>query len=106
MLPKNNRLNLTRERFAKGDAQFSERSFKLIVKKGMTDGPKIGFIVSGKVGKATTRNKVKRIISEVVEKNLDNLPRNTYLIFIAFPQASTAGKEELVISVDKALSKV
>ena len=106
MLPKNNRLNLTKERFTIGDAQFSERLLKLIVKKGRSDGPKIGFIVSGKVGKATTRNRVRRTLSSVVEKNLDKVPRDSYLIFIAFPQAASVSREELVKSANKALSKV
>ena len=106
MLPKTNRLNLTKERFIRGDAQVSERYFKLVVKKGMAGGPKVGFIVSSKVGKAVVRNKVRRTLSESVQRNLLSISKDNHLIFIAFPQASSAKKDEIEISVKKALSKI
>ena len=106
MLPKNHRLNLTKERFTKGDSQVSERYFKLLIKKGKAEGPRIGFIVSGKVGKAVVRNSVRRALSKAVEERVDTLPVGLYLIFIAYPQAASATWEELDNSVDKAFTKI
>lgn len=106
MLPKRHRLNLKKEKFLKGDAQLPSQFFKLVVKKGVVGGPKIGFIVSGKVGSSVTRNKVKRILSESVEKKIDRIPNNLSLIFIAFPQSAGVTYREIDSSVDKILPKI
>ena len=72
----------------------------------MAGGPKAGFIVSSKVGKSVVRNKVRRALSESVQRNLLIIPKECHLIFIAFPQASSAKKDEIEVSVKKALSKI
>lgn len=101
MLPKSHRLNLKRERFLKGDAEFTSPYFKLSIKRGKEPGPKIGFIVSGKVGKAARRNRVKRLLSEAVAKRLIEVPKDAFLIFIAFPKASQASLADIDASVVK-----
>jgi ribonuclease P protein component len=106
MLPKKNRLNLTKGRFKKGDVQVSDRLFKVVVKKGREQGPKIGFIVNSKVGNAVTRNRVRRRLSDYLEKNIEKLPVDYHLIFIAYPQSSQASAAELYDSVGKALIKI
>ena len=106
MLPKIYRLNLKSERFSRGEKEFTCTFFKLIVKSQRSDKPKVGFIVSGKVGKAAQRNRVRRIFSEVAAKKLGRIPRDLALIFIAFPGSSKAKYEEIDSSFDKALSKL
>jgi len=106
MLPKKYRLNLTKGRFKRGDNQVSDRYFKIIVKRDRAVGPKIGFIVSSKVGNAVTRNKVRRSLSDAVEKNIETIPGNNHLIFIAYPQSSSAKSSELSNSVSRALEKI
>ena len=106
MLPKNYRLNITKERFKRGDNQVSDKYFKIIVKKGRIVGPRIGFIVSSKVGNAVTRNKVRRSLSAAVEKNIEEIPSDIHLIFIAYPQSSSAKPVEINDSVSRALTKI
>ncbi len=105
MLPKRNRLNLKKDRFLKGSTQFASPFFKLLLKKSAGDGPKIGFIVSGKVGKAASRNRVKRLLSEAAASKLEMISEDALLIFIAFPASGKAGLEEIKTSVDDTLSK-
>jgi len=106
MLPKNYRLNLKSERFSRGEKEFTGTFFKLIVKSRGYENPKVGFIVSGKVGKAAQRNRVRRLFSEVAAKKLGRIPRDRALIFIAFPGSSKAKYAEVDSDFDKALSKL
>ena len=106
MLPKKYRLNLAKGRFKSGDNQVSDKYFKIIVKKGRSVGPKIGFIVSSKVGNAVTRNRVRRSLSASVEKNIDTIPGDNHLIFIAYPQSASAKLGEINDSVSKAIVKI
>ena len=106
MLPKKHRLNLTKRRFNRGDSQVSAKYFKIIVKRGRSDGPKVGFIVNSKVGNAVTRNRVIRSLSAAVESSVANIPKDTYLIFIAHPQVASVEPSEIKISVNRALVKI
>ena len=106
MLPKKHRLNLDKERFFKGDFEENSAFFKLTAKKVDSDATKIGFIVSGKVGKATVRNSVRRKLSEAVHKRLDSIPPRLAIIIIAFPKAATAKESELGVNLERMLSKL
>lgn len=106
MLPKKHRLNLTKGRFRIGDNQVSDKYFKIIVKRGRSDGPKIGFIVNSKVGNAVTRNRVRRILSDAVESSIDGIPEDTHLIFIAYPQSASMKQSEISTNVSRALVKI
>ncbi len=105
MLPKKFRLNLKKERFLKVDKQLSGTLFKVVLKERQ-NGPKVGFIVSGKVGKAASRNRVKRMLSEAVAKKLNKIPNDLCLIFIAFPRSAQATYEEINTNLDKILAKL
>ena len=74
MLPKIYRLNLKSERFSRGEKEFTGTFFKLIVKSQRSDKPKVGFIVSGKVGKAAQRNRVRRVFLSIVSSWQESNP--------------------------------
>jgi ribonuclease P protein component len=103
MLPKQNRLNLKKERFFKGESEFSCAYFRVLKKKGKNESPKIGFIVSKRVGNAVSRNKVKRTFSEILVKNLGRVSKDSQLIFIAFPKSAGAPYSELVVKIEECL---
>ena|SRR3990172_7877113 len=106
MLPKQNRLNLKKERFLKGNSEFSCAYFRVLKKKGNNDSPKAGFIVSRRVGNAVSRNRVKRTLSEIVGENLRRISKDSQLIFIAFPRSKGASYSELEAKVVEGLQKL
>ncbi|MEX0617239.1 MAG: ribonuclease P protein component [Candidatus Woykebacteria bacterium] len=106
MLSAKHRLNLSKNRFRTADKSFSSSFFKLLIKKGAGEGPKIGFIVSGKIGKAVTRNRVKRLLSEILAKRIEAIPKDLSLIFIAFPASKDKSYEELEAETEKILNKL
>lgn len=67
-----------------------------------TDGLKVGFSVSKKIGKAVVRNKVKRRLKEAFRLNLQDIKQNVLLIIIARPGISDLD----FVSVQKNLKHV
>jgi ribonuclease P protein component len=63
--------------------------------------PQFGFITSKKVGGAVQRNKVRRVLSEIVRLELPNLKPEAMGIFIAHKNAVTASYESLEIEIKK-----
>ena len=78
----------------------------LLVMKALPNGltlSRYGFSVSRRVGKAVTRNRVKRLLREILR--LTPLPPGWDIVFIARPQAAGAGYAELRKAVDELLSR-
>jgi len=79
---------------------------KLLVMKALSSGltlSRYGFSVSQKVGKAITRNRVKRLLREVLR--LTPLESGWDIVFIARPRAAGASFWELKESVLGLLSQ-
>ena len=106
MLPKKHRLNLNKQRFFKGEVEYSSPFFKILKKSGGSEGPKIGFIISGKVGKAVTRNQIRRLLSQSIINNIEKIPNTAQLILIAFPKIANANTDRIKEEVDKSLVKL
>ncbi len=60
---------------------------------------RFGFSVSKRVGKATTRNRVKRRMREAVRMQIDLLVPGWDVVFIARPQISMASYGDIESSV-------
>lgn len=57
---------------------------------------RFGFVISTKISKkAVIRNRIKRIMSEVIRKNLNNLKEGYDVLFLIKHQAAKITKEEL-----------
>lgn len=89
MLQKQNRVRKQKEYdriFAKNKRVKSDNFMLLIHFRHNQLEPKFGIIVSSKVGKAVTRNKVKRRLREILRENLHNFPKDAEYVLIAYPQ--------------------
>ncbi len=65
------------------------------VKSRNKDELLIGFSVSKKIGNASKRNHVKRMMREIVRLNLDTIPKGYRITFNARAAISTASYEEI-----------
>lgn len=64
---------------------------------------RVGITVSGRVGKAVVRNKVRRRIREAVRARLSQLPAGQDLLIVARPRAAAASWLELNTALDAVL---
>ena len=68
--------------------------------------PKVGFIVSGKIGKAVQRNRARRILTEVVREKIREFPPQVDVLIIGNKGLDKAAHEEISDQVNKVLSKI
>lgn len=85
VLKRENRIKSKREFFDiknKGRVEYSPL-FGFLTTKENDDLKKFGFIVSKKISKkAVDRNRIRRILSEIVRINLDKFKKGTRVIFL------------------------
>jgi ribonuclease P protein component len=67
--------------------------------------PRVGFVVSRAVGKAVTRNLVKRRLRHLVREHLSVLPDAALLVVRAQPAAATADYAELGAELERCLQR-
>jgi len=109
MLSKKNRLNKKRDFenvFRKGKS-FKEDLLLLKITEGKTSQSRFGLIVSKKISKkATIRNKLKRRISELVGKEIKNLPKSMDIVIVTFPGIEKKDFLEIEKIIKKLFKKV
>jgi ribonuclease P protein component len=82
-----------------GRARQSLLSGYLLVRPG--DEPaRVGFVVSGIVGPAVVRNRVRRQLRHLARRHLPSLPGGSLLVLRANPRAATARQEDLAAELD------
>jgi ribonuclease P protein component len=104
VLKRENRIRSKKE-FAeiknKGKALYSPL-FGWLFYKENDDLKKFGFIISKKISKkAVDRNRVKRVLSEIIRKNLDKFENGTRLVFLA--KQEILGKK--MVEIEKEVEK-
>ncbi len=106
MLPKANRLNLAREfrRFKERGRSLDTPFFRFnyLPTSGV---PRFGFVVTNKIGKATERNRARRILREVVKSRIEVMPP-IEAVFIGRNRLPGAKYEEVLASFDQVLAKI
>ena len=74
--------------FKKGRC-YSTHYFTIILHNNNRDVLRLGMAVSGKVGGAVKRNRVKRLLREYFRLNKDRLPEGHDIVFIAKSESIT-----------------
>ena len=89
----------------KNGEQVHEKDLVLVYTKAKSKNYKVGFSVSKKVGKAVTRNKIRRRLKAIVTKLNDQIANNNTLIFVARPSAAECLFCDLEVQVNSLLKK-
>jgi ribonuclease P protein component len=72
----------------------------LLCQPGRDEPARIGFVVSGKVGGAVVRNRVRRRLRHLARGYLGSLPEGSLLVVRANPRAATARQADLAAELD------
>jgi len=84
----------------------ANRQFVVYKLKRFDEGPvRIGISVGRKVGKAVTRNRVKRLVKEVLRQRIECLPKGTDLVIIARAPAATMDYHQVESSLRHVMAK-
>ena len=67
--------------------------------------PRVGITVSGRVGKAVVRNRVRRRLREALRARVSQLPIGKDLLITARPASATATWSELCSALDYVLTR-
>lgn len=107
MLPAKNRLKLpTKWNRNYPDFQFKNPHYKILGKKITSSAEaRLGFIISGKVGTATVRNRIRRIL-EVDFKDFLEKASGLEIVLIVYPSAKGLSNEELHTISYQTISKI
>lgn len=77
----------------------------LSVDAGDTGPPRVGFVVSGRVGGAVVRNAARRRLRHLMLDRLASLPRGGRVVVRANPGAAEAPPSVLAAEIDEALAR-
>ena len=75
-------------------------------RRGRRQGNRIGFTVSNKLGKAVTRNRIRRRLREIYRLHEENFLRGTDLVIVARARAVTASYRQLESAMLSACEKL
>lgn len=99
----------------------NRRDFESVFKDGISAGSKylviyarpnglsfnrVGLSVSKKIGKAVTRNRIKRLIKEAVKKLLEEISLNHDFVFVAKKSSVDGGLDDFIHDIKRFLSRL
>ena len=94
------RINRLKKRYQfnyvyKSGEHFSGEHIVLYVVSSKTKNIKVGLAVTKKVGHAVVRNRVRRVLREIIKKQIPNLKQNHNIIIVARENVTEASFEKL-----------
>lgn len=66
---------------------------------------RFGFVVSGRVGKAVVRNRVRRRLREAIRRRLAQIEKGYDVVIIARPEVAVTSHDKLVEALDGLLRR-
>lgn len=104
------RINRLKKRYQfnyvyKSGEHFSGEHMVLYTASSKTKNIKVGLAVTKKVGHAVVRNKVRRRLREIIQKQLPNLKQNYNIIIVARENITSASFDELSLEFNKLIKK-
>jgi len=66
---------------------------------------RVGITVSGRVGKAVVRNRVRRRLREAIDQRFGRLPLDSDVVFAARPASAQATWDQLCAALDLVLAR-
>jgi ribonuclease P protein component len=85
----------------------SDRFFRIALSRNPQQiSPKLGIIVSKKVGPAVTRNRIKRAVREIFRLNQNVITADLNLVVIAKPDCVTLKYQDIERSLIKLIDRV
>lgn len=108
MLPQARRLKKEKDinRVLKGGKTFKEAFLSLRVAVNQAGDSRFGFVVSSRVAKkATSRNRIKRRMSETIRLRLPRIKKGFDALILTFPGTDKLSFSELEETLDKLLQK-
>src|SRR5262249_4770894 len=67
---------------------------------------RVGITVSGRVGNAVVRNRVRRRLRQAIAQRFERLPRETDVVLNARPASARASWTELCVALDSVLGRL
>jgi ribonuclease P protein component len=80
--------------------------FLIVVRANVLDNTRLGITVTKKVGTATERNRIKRVVREVFRRNRQMFPASHDVVFIAKVGATQIDYGSLLSELQRATTKL
>ncbi len=105
MLPQRNKLNPIKFKSVLNQGMKIRGEYgMLVVLRSNESSFKIGFIVSKKIGNAVARNRMTRLLREIIKKNLSELSNNIEAVYVAYKYCNNY--EQLQKDLDKQIQTI
>lgn len=86
--------------------RIQNRQFKAVYTKKYEGNPRIGITVTKRVGKATTRNRIKRLVREYFRNNRQKLPPKVDINILAKKEAVMMDNQKIFKSLNNIFDKI